>query len=156
MSQMLTRTAYARNQANSEAPIAPPRIGHVAPQTRGHGATSIPFSPQHLADDFTKTPDIIDAPNSPVVDNPDGVGDPDKPDRDPDPPGDDPNDGPDGEDVDERNLNPNLTVRELLRFLSPILADRRGPPPAAPPHPRRLKVTQHASRHVSPRYMLTI
>ena len=128
MSQILTRTAYARNQANSTAP-------------------------QHLPNDLTQSPDIIDSPNSPAINNPanldleranpsppKGGGDPNEPDRDPDPPGDDPYDGPDGDDEDKRNEDRNLTVRELLRFLNPILADRRVPPPAAPPHRRRLKV----------------
>jgi hypothetical protein len=158
MSQIITRNAHARSHANSELPKVSPN--------RGRGSAPIPLSSQRFSQPFDPS-DLSDAPEpekSPAT--PAGVDltnaeakDPDEaaprredaggagePDDDPSPPGGGPNGGPDGNDDedDEDPLDPNnLTVRELLRFLRPILADRLAPPPGpvhAPLGARRLKV----------------
>lgn len=163
MSHILTRNAHARNLANVESPT--PRNGHAASQIRGRGAAPIPFSSQRIfhptdPSELSDPPERDERPITPIGNFADpfaqgqgnppyrgGPGDPEGPDGDPNPPGDgfqgDPNDG----DEDGRNaneLNANLTVRDLLRYIGPILAaNHRGPPPAAPlapTNPRRLKV----------------
>ena len=133
MSRVITRNAHARTHANSEVP--------------GATAPDLPTTPPHVEahEDSQEVP----SPRN-------NAGGPSGPDGDPDPSDDRPDSIPDEDDRDERsteepNDDPfeahggadNLTVRDLLRILGPILAERRRPPhipPVAPPNPRRLKV----------------
>src|SRR6266849_1749554 len=147
MSRVITRNALARTHANSELPGAtPPDLPNTHDYPLVPPITSPPtlVRPSHTDDEE-------------IPSHPNNAGDPEGPNGDPDPADDGPDDGPDRDDGDERstpepnNDDPfeahggadNLTVRDLLRILGPILAERRSPPhipPAAPPHPRRLKV----------------
>jgi hypothetical protein len=153
MSRVITRNAHARTLANSELPMATPSdlphtLGHDGPFVSPTTSPPAPVRPSH-------TEEHVDNQGNPSPHTNTGV--PEVPNGDPDPSDDEPDGGPDGDDGDERrteelnNDDPfeahggadNLSVRDLLRILGPILAERRGPPhtPAvAPLHPRRLKV----------------
>jgi hypothetical protein len=153
MSRVITRNAHARTLANSELPMATPSdlphtLGHDGPFVSPTTSPPAPVRPSH-------TEEHVDNQGNPSPHTNTGV--PEVPNGDPDPSDDEPDGGPDGDDGDERrteelnNDDPfeahggadNLSVRDLLRILGPILAERRGPPhtpPAAPPNPRRLKV----------------
>src|SRR6266852_1552346 len=147
MSRVITRNALARTHANSELPGAtPPDL----PNTHDYPLVPPITSPPALV-----RPSHTDDEEIPL--HPNNAGDPEGPNGDPDPADDGPDDGPDRDDGDERrtpelnNDDPfeahgganNLTVRDLLHILGPILAECRSPPhipPATPPHPRRRKV----------------
>src|SRR5713101_8202146 len=147
MSRVITRNALARTHANSELPGAtPPDL----PNTHDYPLVPPITSPPALV-----RPSHTDDEENPS--HPNNAGDPEGPNGDPDPSDDGPDDRPDRDDGDERstpepnNDDPfeahggadNLTVRDLLRILGPILAEHQSPPhipPATPPHPRRLKV----------------
>ncbi len=153
MSRVITRNALARTHANSELPGATPpdqpnTLPHDAPLVPPITSVPAPVRPSHTEEHVDNEED------SPPRNN---AGGPEGPNGDPDPSDDRPDDGPDRDDGDERstpelnNDDPfeahggadNLTVRDLLRILGPILAERRSPPHiplAAPPNPRRLKV----------------
>ena len=149
MSRVITCNAHARTHANSKLPTAtPPDL----PNTLGRDGLFVspttsppaPVRPSH-------TEEHVDNQGNPLPYT--NTGGPEVPDGDPDPSDDRPDGAPDGDDEDERrteelnNDDPfdvhggadNLTVRDLLRILGPILAECRGPPHTplvAPPHPR--------------------
>lgn len=166
MSQIITRNAHARNHANSELPKPTPRNGRAASHNRGRGSAPIPLSAQRHPPpsdvfnaperDGSPVPPPLDRPASPTPldirehGNAEGPGEPDD---EPEPSDDGPNnDG--GDEGDERRAGEpedndpfggpeNITARDLLRILGPLLAERRGlpiTPPVAPLHSRRLKV----------------
>jgi hypothetical protein len=143
MSQIITCNALAQNHANSELPTTSPRNGHIVSQTRGRGTapTSLPSQRPISPSDPDRPPDKReqDSPAAPR-------GEPTPPDGGPD--------ENDGTDEDEQNRDEgnddepsgprgepdNMTVRDLLRLLGPILTVRPDPPPAIAPNARRLKV----------------
>src|SRR6266852_3837545 len=151
MSRVITHNALARTHANSELPGAtPPHLlnTHDDPLVPPITSPPVPVHPSH-------TEEHIDDEEIPLPRN--NAGDPEGPNRDPDPADDGPDDGPDRDDGDERSTPEpnnddlfethrgadNLTVRDLLCILGPILAERQSPPhipPVAPLNPQRLKV----------------
>jgi hypothetical protein len=149
MSQIITRNAHARSHANSELPkTRPPNereqdIPTPSPLTTPPGRSDPTNDEEHENND--ERPHL--APNEAPAD-PDG--EPNPPDGGSDGGSDgDGGDEGDGQDRDEGNndepIGPrrepeNVTVGDLLRILGPILAERRGPPPAVAPNARRLKV----------------
>jgi hypothetical protein len=140
MSQIIT---CARNHANSELPTTSPRNGHVVSQTRGRSAapTSLPSQRPISSSDPDRPPDECEqggpaAPRgeqTPPDGGPDENDGTDEDEQDRDEGNDDKPSGPHGE-LD------NMTVRDLLHLLGPILAVRPDPPPAIAPNARQLKV----------------
>ena len=129
-------------------PDLPNTLPHDNPLVPPITGPPVPVRPSH-------TEEHEDNQENPSPRN--NAGGPSGPDGDPDPSDDGPDGAPDGDDRDERsteepnNDDPfethggadNLSVRDLLRILGPILAEHRSPPhipPVAPPNPQRLKV----------------
>ena len=149
MSQIITHNAHARSHANSELPKPSPRNGHIASQIRGHGVdptTSRLTTPPDCPDPANDEEDENNHEHPPHELN----GSPAGPGGEPNPPdgGSDENDGDEhgrdkgniDEPIGHRREPDNMTVRDLLCLLGPILAECREPLPAAALNARRLKV----------------
>jgi hypothetical protein len=137
MSQIITHNALTRNHANSEPPTTSPRNGHVVSQTHGHGTapTSLPSQRPISPSDPDRPPDEHEqaSPAAPHGEPtpPDGGSDggPDEKDRT-DEDEQDRDEGNDDEPSGPRGEPDNMTVRDLLCLLGPILAVRPDPLPA--------------------------
>jgi hypothetical protein len=140
MSQIITRNAHAQSHANSELPTTSPQNGHIASQTRGCGVapTSLPSQRPISPSDPDRSPDEHEqgSPAAPGGEpNPPDGGSDGRPDE---------NDGTDGDKQDRDEGNDggprgepdNMSVRDLLCLLGPILAVRRDPPPTIAPNAR--------------------